>query len=101
MVANSTIGLRFVAIWFMVPLALCAKSTLKVAVCNPGQVPYATVQDNGTLTGYDVGKVLICLYRLCALSLLVILSALMANVKPHCHSIIFKKSMPNCAGVRL
>jgi hypothetical protein len=48
---------RAVLIWTLViPLASCAKSTLKVAVCNPGQVPYATVQDDGTLTGYDVGN---------------------------------------------
>lgn len=49
------------SVWILViPFARCAKSTLKVAVCNPGQVPYATVQDNGTLNGYDVGKCLSC-----------------------------------------
>ncbi len=49
--------LNMILFWsFAIPLAYCAKSTLKVAVCNPGQVPYATVQENGTLTGYDVGN---------------------------------------------
>jgi hypothetical protein len=52
---------RIVAIWILaVQFARCAKSTLKVAVCKPGQVPYATVQDNGTLTGYDVGNYIFC-----------------------------------------
>ena len=58
MVARSW-GSRVVSVWILViRLASCAKSTLKVAVCNPGQVPYATVQANGTLTGYDVGDCL-------------------------------------------
>ena len=32
------------------------QSTLKVAACNPGQVPYVSVLENGTLQGYDLGK---------------------------------------------
>jgi hypothetical protein len=62
MVAQSR-GLHLILIWLLViPLASCAQSTLKVAVCNPGQVPYAIVQANGTLTGYDVGNCLFCPY---------------------------------------
>jgi hypothetical protein len=30
-------------------------STLKVAVCSPGQAPYAVTLLNGTLAGFDVG----------------------------------------------
>jgi hypothetical protein len=30
-------------------------STLKVAVCSPGQAPYAVTLPNGTLAGFDVG----------------------------------------------
>jgi hypothetical protein len=30
-------------------------STLKVAVCNPGQLPYATMDSDGNLLGYDIG----------------------------------------------
>ena len=36
--------------------SLAQKSTLKVAVCNPGQMPYAFMDLSGNLTGYDVGK---------------------------------------------
>jgi hypothetical protein len=32
-----------------------SQSTLKVAVCNPGQLPYANMDDNGNLVGYDIG----------------------------------------------
>jgi hypothetical protein len=57
--AAQSLGFRIVLIWLLaIPSARCAKSTLKVAVCNPGQVPYATVQDDGTLTGYDIGNYL-------------------------------------------
>ena len=29
-------------------------STLKVAVCNPGQLPYANVDKDGNLEGFDI-----------------------------------------------
>ncbi len=31
------------------------QSTLRVAACNPGQLPYVTME-NGTLKGYDIGE---------------------------------------------
>ena len=33
-------------------------STLKVAVCNPGQLPYANVDKDGNLEGFDIGCML-------------------------------------------
>ena len=35
-----------------------SQSTLKVAVCKPGQAPYAITVGNGTLAGFDVGTFL-------------------------------------------
>jgi hypothetical protein len=31
------------------------QSALRVAACNPGQLPYVTME-NGTLKGYDIGE---------------------------------------------
>ena len=38
------------------------QSTLKVAACNPGSVPYVTTDSNGNVVGYDIGKFTICCY---------------------------------------
>ena len=32
-----------------------ARSTLRVAACNPGSVPYAVLDANGTSAGFDIG----------------------------------------------
>jgi hypothetical protein len=32
------------------------QSNLKVAACKPGQAPYVVVQENGDLSGFDVGE---------------------------------------------
>ena len=43
-------------------LALCIsgvssqQSTLKVAACNPGSVPYVNTDSSGNLVGYDIGE---------------------------------------------
>ena len=37
------------------PLAVGQQSTLKVAACNPGSVPYVDTDDKGKLIGYDIG----------------------------------------------
>jgi hypothetical protein len=36
-------------------LAQKSPSSLKVAVCNPGQVPFASMNEDGKLAGFDVG----------------------------------------------
>jgi hypothetical protein len=33
-----------------------AQSKLKVAACKPGQAPYVVVQENGNLSGFDIGE---------------------------------------------
>ena len=61
-----TIGVRramrpafMCAIWLAfvsIPMGVFGgQSTLKVAVCKPGQAPYAITQRNGSLAGFDVG----------------------------------------------
>ena len=44
-----------VAAFSMLSIANAAPSTLKVAGCNPGIMPFVDMK-NGTLRGYDIGK---------------------------------------------
>jgi hypothetical protein len=39
----------------LAPMAFGQQSTLKVAACNPGSVPYVDTDDSGNLIGYDIG----------------------------------------------
>ena len=49
--------LTFVTILAVTISAAWAKpSTLKVAVCDPGQAPYAITLPNGSFAGFDVGR---------------------------------------------
>jgi hypothetical protein len=49
--------------WFQILLALgflgkdvsAAPSTLKVAICNPGSIPYANTNAGGSTVGFDAG----------------------------------------------
>ena len=40
----------------LAPMAFGQQSTLKVAACNPGSVPYVDTDDSGNLIGYDIGR---------------------------------------------
>ena len=49
--------LRIISLIAVHILDIHAKSTLKVAVCNPGIIPYVQLDNaTGTFQGYDVGK---------------------------------------------
>jgi hypothetical protein len=51
---------RWLAFWAVMSSlhdrVLSAPSTLKIGVCNPGSVPYVTIDENGNAAGFDVGK---------------------------------------------
>ncbi len=40
----------------LAPMAVGQQSTLKVAACNPGSVPYVDTDESGKLIGYDIGR---------------------------------------------
>ncbi len=45
-------------LWLIIGLlnpSLAAPSKLRVAACDPGTVPYTSLDENGTTVGYDVG----------------------------------------------